>query len=153
MINRYVKTVWFFKIYYMICRIINHIWLTCSAFWPSVSPVQCCPNMSETKLHKKITQALLAQSAQSSFHRKIIHAMLSWSAWANIPYENYSCYVNPQSTNNFAQEKILEFCLDLSGPTLHKEITFAMLAHDWQRMFIRKIIYTMLCQLYWDTTP
>ena len=54
--------------------------------------------------------------------------MLSWSAWANIAKENYVCNLGSVSTNNFAQKNNLQFCLDLSGPTLHMEITCAMLA-------------------------
>ena len=55
--------------------------------------------------------------------------VLSWSAWTNITQENYLCNVGPQSTNNFGQKNNLKFCLDISGPTLHKEITCAMLVH------------------------
>ena len=43
--------------------------------------------------------------------------------------KNYLCNVGPQSTNNFAQKNNLQFCLDISGPTLHKEITCVMLVH------------------------
>ena len=76
--------------------------------------------------------------------------MLSWSAWANIAHENYLCDVCPQSTNSFAQEHNLQCLLDLSGPTLNKEIICAMLAHSWQTTLIRKITYIMLCQPCWD---
>ena len=38
---------------------------------------------------KKITCLLLAQSTQTCFHRKITYAMLSQSACANIAQENY----------------------------------------------------------------
>ena len=37
----------------------------------------CCPNTSERTLHKKISCAMLAQSAQTRFHRKITYTMLS----------------------------------------------------------------------------
>ena len=37
----------------------------------------CCPNMSERTLYKKISCAMLAQSAQTRFHRKITYTMLS----------------------------------------------------------------------------
>ena len=66
------------------------------------------------------------------FRWKIIIAsdiMLSLSAWANITQEKYLCIVGPQSASNFAQKNNLKFCLDLSVPTLHKEITCAMLVH------------------------
>ena len=69
--------------------------------------------------------------------------MLSWSAWANIWQENYLCSDDPHSTTNFAEENNLQFCLDGSGPTLHKKIV-AMLTYGWQTMIMRKIIYTML---------
>ena len=38
---------------------------------------QCCSDTSETTLHKKITCAMLAQSAQTLFRRKITYTMLS----------------------------------------------------------------------------
>ena len=100
-------------------------------------------------MEQQIACAMLAQSAQSSFHRNMTYTMLSWSAWANIPPENYLCNVDPQSTNNFEQESNLRFCLDLSEPTLQKEITCAILGHGWQIMFMRKIIHTMLRRPYW----
>ena len=37
----------------------------------------CCPNTSERTLYKKITCAMLAQSAQTRFRRKITYTMLS----------------------------------------------------------------------------
>ena len=37
--------------------------------------------------------------------------------------------------------KNLQHCLDLPGPTLHKEITYVMLAHGYQTTFMRKITY------------
>ena len=54
---------------------------------------------------------------------------VAWSACANIAQETYLCNAGPQSTNNFAPKINLQFCLDLSGPTLHKEIASGMLAH------------------------
>ena len=81
---------------------------------------QCCPNMSERTLHKKITCTMLTQSAQTHFRRRITYTMLSWSACANIAHENYLCNVDPKPKNNFAT---------WSGPTLHKEITYVMFAH------------------------
>ena len=49
--------------------------------------IHCCPNMPETTLHKKITCAILALSAQTCFYRKITYVM-SWSAWASIVQSN-----------------------------------------------------------------
>ena len=48
------------------------------------SYTQCCPNMPETTLHKKITCAILALSMQQRFWRKLTYTILSWSAWAKI---------------------------------------------------------------------
>ena len=48
----------------------------------------CCPNTSETTLHKKITCAILALSAQQWFWRKITYTILFWSAWAKIAQNN-----------------------------------------------------------------
>ena len=77
------------------------------------------------------------------------------SDWANIlPKKityltSVTCAMLTHSpTNNFAQENNWQFCLDLSWPTLHKEITCAILAHGWQPIFMRKMTYTMLCQPY-----
>ena len=55
--------------------------------------------------------------------------MLSWSAWANIAQEKFLYNVGPYLTNSFAQ-KNLQRCLDLSGPTLYKEITYIMFAQS-----------------------
>ena len=125
-----------------------------------ISYTQCCPNTSETTLHKNVTCAIISLSTQTRFCRKITYAMLSWSVWANITQnnylhdvdniapqstvystfsrycwdnavqENYLCNVDPQSINNSAQKNNLEFCLDLSRSILHKETTCGMLAHD-----------------------
>ena len=67
---------------------------------------QCCLNTScETLLqHKKISCAMFAQSAQSSFSRTTV-AMLSSSAWVSI--------VHPQFTSNFTQENNLHYFLYL----------------------------------------
>ena len=54
--------------------------------------------------------------------------MLFCSARANIGQDKYQYIVFPYLTNNFAQRKS-KTCLDLSGPTLHKEITYVMLAY------------------------
>ena len=55
-----------------------------------------------------------------------------------------------QSTNNFAEENNLQWCPDLSGRPLHKEITCAMLVYGKLTTFVRKITYTMLYQPCWD---
>ena len=90
---------------------------------------QCCPNLSESTLHKEITCTMLAQSAQTYFRRKKTYTILSRSACANIAQENYLCNVDPQPMNNLAQENNLKCCLDLCGPTLRKEVICAMLVH------------------------
>ena len=56
---------------------------------------QCCPNTSETTLHKRITCAMLSQSTQTCFLRKITYTM-SWSVCANDAEENYLWNVGPQ---------------------------------------------------------
>ena len=83
---------------------------------------QCCPNTSETKLHKKITCAMLAQSTQTRFRRKITYTMLSWSACANIAHRKYLCNVDPKPKNNFLQQNNIQYCLDLCGPTIAQGI-------------------------------
>ena len=73
---------------------------------------------------------MLTQNAQSSFHRKIIYTMLSWSTWANIAQENYLCNVEPQSTNNFAQEYYL---FNVVQTRLRKHCTWKLLVKCWPR--------------------
>ena len=83
---------------------------------------QRCPNTSETKLHKKITCAMLAQSTQTGFRRKITYTMLSWSACANIAHKKYLCNVDPKPKNNFLQENNIQYCLDLCRSTIAQGI-------------------------------
>ena len=85
---------------------------------------------------------------QTCFCWKISHKMLSWSAWANIGQGNYLCNIGQRPTINFAQKKNLQFCLDLSGPIVHKEITScAMLTQNTEIYFPRKICF--LKYLWW----
>ena len=81
---------------------------------------QCCPNTSETILHKKITCSKLPESAHTGFCRKITYAMFSWSACVKIAQESYLCNVDPQPMNNFTQVNIIQCFLYLFGPTLCK---------------------------------
>ena len=48
--------------------------------------------------------------------------------------------------DNFAPKNNLQFFLDLSGPTLYKEITCGMFTHSEETMFVRK--YPMQCCIY-----
>ena len=98
-------------------------------FAHSPQSIHCCPNTSEIALHKPITGAILAQFTQSFFRRKITICNVILIYLANITQENYLCNVSPQSTSNFTQKNNLNFCLDLSGPKLHKKVTYAMLVH------------------------
>ena len=54
--------------------------------------------------------------------------------------------------NNFAQENNLHCCLDLCGPALRKEITYAMLTHGCVYQagtkLHRNIVYSMFLQEY-----
>ena len=63
------------------------------------SHTQCCPNTSETTLHKKITCAILALSAEQWFWRKITYTTicLFWSAWAKIA-QNNNLYIAETAT-------------------------------------------------------
>ena len=73
---------------------------------------------------------------QTCFRRKISYWMLSWSAWAKIAKENY--------VYNLAKKNNLQFYLDLSGPTLHMEITCAMLTLCTQMYFCRKTSFCLV---------
>ena len=85
------------------CAMLAHGWQTtflskinytmvCLPSWENICIgklyTQCCPNLSETALHKKITCAMLALRVQRWFWRKITHTVLSWSAWAKIAQNN-----------------------------------------------------------------
>ena len=101
---------------------------------------ECCPITSERTLHKKITCAILAQSAQRRFRRKITYIMLAWSACANIAHKNYLCIVDPKPKNNFAT---------LSWPKLHKEITYAcpwLIDNFYEENNLYNVLSTMLGQ-------
>ena len=120
----------------------NYLWLTDNCYeennWYNVVLImlgqhcigvlssQCCLNTSEMTLHKKITCAMLVHSAQPSFPRKIILLI----CLGHHCTRNYLCNVGSQSSNTFAHENNLQCFLDLSGSTLHKEITCAMLVHS-----------------------
>ena len=86
---------------------------------------QCCPNTSERTLHKKITGAMLGQTTQSSFQRKIticnvvVLICLSQHYTRKLPIQCWHIFHKQLCT-----KKNLQHCLDLSGPTLHKEITY-----------------------------
>ena len=49
---------------------------------------QCCPNMSDTTLHKKAPFAMSTQTGHQRFWRKIINTILFWSAGAKIAQNN-----------------------------------------------------------------
>ena len=60
----------------------------------------CCPNTSERTLHKKITCAMFAHSAQTSFRRKITYTMLSDLAVPTL-HKKITCAMlthNPKTT-------------------------------------------------------
>ena len=88
---------------------------------------KCCLNTSKTTLYKNLFVQCWPKGAQTCFHRKISYTMFSWSTWANIAQENCPCKVGPLFANNFVQKNNLQLCPDISGPTLHKEITCTML--------------------------
>ena len=54
---------------------------------------------------------------------------------------------SPQTTLH--RKSSLQFCLHLSGPTLHKEITCGMLAHGKETTLVKKVSYAMSYQPCW----
>ena len=76
---------------------------------------QCCPNTSETILHKKITCAMLDQSTQTCFRRKITYTIFSRSACANIVQENYLCIVYPHPRVTLHRKTICNVVLIYEG--------------------------------------
>ena len=90
---------------------------------------QCCLKTSETTLYGTNYYCNVDPKRTVIFSLEDNYKMLSESAWTNIAQENYLCSGDSQSTDNLAQEVNLQFCLDLSERTLHKETTIAMLAY------------------------
>ena len=123
--------------------------------------MQCCLDLPEPTLHKKITCTILAHTPQTTLYKKK-STLLSGSVWANIAQGNHLCNVGPWLTDNFYEENNLynvvstmlgqhcigilssQCCPSTSEGTLHKKIACAMLAQSTQTRFCRKIIYTML---------
>ena len=87
---------------------------------------QYCPYMSDITLHKEINVG--PERADTYSQENNLYNVI-WSPCANIAQKTYLCNDGPESTNNFAPENNLQFCLDLSGQTLHKESACGMLAH------------------------
>ena len=111
----------------------------------SPQPSQCCLNTSDTTLSgtnylcnvgRKRT-VIFSEEDNLCYNVALQEILQGPTFYKKLPmYE-------PQSTNNSAQENNLQFCLGLSRPTLHEEITGAMLAH-MLTMFMRKVTYIML---------
>ena len=119
--------------------------------------MQCCLDLPEPTLHKKITCTMLAHTPQTTLHKKNnLQCFLDLSGL---------CNVGPWLTDNFYEENNLynvvstmlgqhcigilskHCCPNMSEKTLPKKITYAMLAQSAQTYFRRKITYTMLSDL------
>ena len=114
-------------------------------YWPTVhSPVNVVWIHLTQRCPEQITCAMLAESAAifSEEDNLCYNVALQEILQGPTFYKKLPMY-EPQSTNNSAQENNLQFCLGLSRPTLHEEITGAMLAH-MLTMFMRKVTYIML---------
>ena len=148
---------------------------------------------SRTTLHKVSPLQYCSRSIKTTLYWIFSWAALPKYVWDNSAQENYLWNVgpertvifsqednlhnvvltclgqyckDPQSTNNFTQANNLQFCLDLSEPTLHKEVTCAMLVHGWQCLWGKypiqccvdhagttlrqNIIYSMFSRYVWD---
>ena len=132
---------------------------------------------SRTTLHKVSPLQYCSRSIKTTLYRIFSWAALPKYVWDNSAQENYLWNVgpertvifsqednlhnvvltclgqyckDPQSTNNFTQANNLQFCLDLSEPTLHKEVTCAMLVHGWQCLWGKYPIQCCLCRSCWD---
>ena len=66
--------------------------------------------------------------------------------------ELYLCNVGPQPMNNFSQENKLQYCLGLCRPTLHKEITCAILCLSSWPTLHRNISHAQCCPNTSETT-
>ena len=91
---------------------------------------QCCSNTSETTLRRKITGEMLALTTWSSIRWKITIYNVVLICLSQHCTRKWLVHFDPQTTNKFVQKYNLQYCLNLFGLTLHKEITCGMLAHS-----------------------
>ena len=109
-----------------------------------ISYTQCCPNTSETTLHKKITCAIIALSKQTKFSKKkkfflqennirsVVLVCLGQHCTKQLSARCRQCWPTVHSlVNVFA---------NTAETTLYKKITCAMLTHSPQTTLHRKII-------------
>ena len=100
--------------------------ITCAMLANSPQSSQCCRNTSDTTLCRTnylcnvSKEPTVIFSQEDDLYYNVVLICLSQHCT-----KNYWCNVDPQSTNNHNPQ----FWPDLFEPTLHKEITFAMLAH------------------------
>ena len=89
----------------------------------------CTRKLLVRTLHKKITCAVLTPECTDTFSKENNLYKVFLICLCQHCTKKLMCNVDPQPTNNFAQENNMQCCLDLCGPTLRKEFTSAMLAH------------------------
>ena len=106
--------------------------INCAMLANSPQSSQCCLDVSETTLcgthylRNVSQQCTVIFSQEDNLYYNVVLIYLSQHCT-----RNYLCNVDPQSTNNSVNN--LQICLDISEPTLHKEITSAILAHMAER--------------------
>ena len=69
--------------------------------------MQCCLDLPELTLHKKITCTMLAHTQQITLYKKKKSTMMSGSVWANIAQGNHLCNNGAWLTENFYEENNL----------------------------------------------
>ena len=126
-------------------------------------PTQCCIDHVGTALHRNIVQSMLSKHVWDNIaldnylrnvgpertdtfsQEKNLYNVVLISMCQHFAQESYLCNVDPYPLNNFAQENKTQYYPNLCGPTLRMGITSIILIHSWQKTFLSKITYTMLC--------
>ena len=125
--------------------------------------MQCCIDHAGTALHRNIVYSMLSKHVWDNIaldnylcnigpertdtfsQEKCLSNVILICMCQHFTQESYLCNVDPYLMNNFAQENNLQCYPNLCGPTLRKGITFIILVHSWQKTFLSKITYAMLC--------
>ena len=113
--------------------------------------IQCCLNLPEPTLHKKITCEMLVHSLQTTLHRKVIlnfvgiylgqHCIRKCPCLRDNSYEENNLYnvVSTMPGQHCIRILSSQFCPNRSAETtLHKKITCALLARAHRYTFTGK---------------
>ena len=111
-------------------------------------PIQCCAESIKTILHRIFPCVLLSGASCTTFHKVFTYAMLSQKYEENTTQDFILCNVVSSLSDNTVQGFYLwnvvlgtlrqhwkgfflvQCCVDMSRPTLHKEITCGILTYS-----------------------